>query len=255
MLSLIYAILIFDDNERKISMNGVDLTGKIFGRLLVKEFFYNKERINYWKCICACGREKIIKTQSLVEGRSKSCGCSHRKDLTGKRFGMLVAVELFSNTVKTQHARYWVCKCDCGKVKNINQNRLTAGKTTSCGCNHFYTGKFHSLWKGYGEMSGAFFGIIRNGAKIRNLEFSISQEQIWELFLKQNRKCALTGLDLHFSTLSCGNDGTASLDRIDSSKGYSIDNVWWVHKDINVMKMDLSVEKFKEYCKLVMNKL
>jgi hypothetical protein len=47
------------------------------------------------------------------------------------------------------------------------------------------------------------------------------------------------------------NTHTASLDRIDSSKGYFKGNVQWIHKDLNVMKMDLTEEKFIDYCKLV----
>lgn len=38
--------------------------------------------------------------------------------------------------------------------------------------------------------------------------------------------------------------GTASLDRIDGARGYVEGNVWWVHKDVNVMKMDLEVDYF-----------
>ena len=37
---------------------------------------------------------------------------------------------------------------------------------------------------------------------------------------------------------------TASLDRIDSSKGYTEDNIQWVHKDVNQMKMDLPEQRF-----------
>ena len=47
---------------------------------------------------------------------------------------------------------------------------------------------------------------------------------------------------------------TASLDRIDSNKGYTKDNVQFVHKDINWMKQDFEQNKFIEYCKKVANK-
>lgn len=47
---------------------------------------------------------------------------------------------------------------------------------------------------------------------------------------------------------------TASLDRIDSTKGYTLDNIQWVHKHINVMKMDLDQEYFIKLCKLVTKK-
>ena len=50
------------------------------------------------------------------------------------------------------------------------------------------------------------------------------------MFLKQNKKCALTGLDIWFGISTKEKthgkkEQTASLDRIDSSKGYTKDNV------------------------------
>ena len=45
--------------------------------------------------------------------------------------------------------------------------------------------------------------------------------------------------------------GTASLDRIDSSKGYVKGNVQWVHKDINKMKTDFEQSIFIKLCKSV----
>lgn len=176
---------------------------------------------------------------------------TYRADLTGRRFSKLLVTELATSTKKNVHDRYWWCTCDCGKAKKIRQAHLLNNKIQSCGCFQFRRGKDHRQWKGCGEMAGGFFGIIRHGAKIRGLEFAITPEQVWELFISQNRKCAYTRLELKFSTLSCGNDGNASLDRIDSSKGYTIDNVQWVHKDINIMKMDLSKEKFIDYCRLI----
>ena len=46
---------------------------------------------------------------------------------------------------------------------------------------------------------------------------------------------------------------TASLDRIDNTKGYTQDNVQWVHKDINRIKSDLSQEYFLTLCKTVVD--
>ena len=74
----------------------------------------------------------------------------------------------------------------------------------------------------------------------RNLEIKMTIKDAWELFLKQNRRCALTNELLTFSSKNQSYDGTASLDRIDSSKDYTIDNVQWIHKNINQMKMDMS---------------
>ena len=231
-----------------------NLTGKRFGKLEVIERTPSQQRFAYWKCKCDCGIEKNIRGGSLIHGITKSCGCLRKADLKGKTFSKLTVLELASDTSNTCHDRYWLCKCECGTIKKIRQTHLTRDKIQSCGCSQFLRGKNHRQWKGCGEFSGVFFNTIRHGAKTRNLEFNITPQEIWELFIKQNRKCALTGLDLVFSTLSGGNDGTASLDRIDSKRGYFIDNVQWVHKDINIMKMQHSQDKFISLCKLVVEK-
>ena len=44
---------------------------------------------------------------------------------------------------------------------------------------------------------------------------------------------------------------TASLDRIDSTKGYFIENVQWVHKYVNIMKWHTANQEFIEWCKLI----
>lgn len=46
---------------------------------------------------------------------------------------------------------------------------------------------------------------------------------------------------------------SASLDRIDSSKGYSINNVQWVHKDVNFAKQSMTMKDFVQLCDEVSN--
>lgn len=116
-----------------------------------------------------------------------------------------------------------------------------------------YNGDRHHNWRGYGEISQSQFGDIRYGAKDRNIEFNITIEYLWELFLKQDRLCALSGVLLTFSASSARywENTTASLDRINSDIGYIVGNVQWVHKLINVMKMSLSQDEFLYWCNLV----
>lgn len=102
-------------------------------------------------------------------------------------------------------------------------------------------------------MSGTFFHSIECSAAVRNLEFNITKEYIWNLFLQQERKCAFTGEILVFSSHSYISNGTASLDRIDSSKGYIEGNVQWVHKDINVAKQDKTDTDFIQLCRRVVD--
>lgn len=109
----------------------------------------------------------------------------------------------------------------------------------------------YSFWRGFGEMDGSYWRNLRKGASLRNLTWTISKKFVWELFISQNRKCKLSGIDLDFSKYKNGKRGTASLDRIDSSKGYTKNNVQWVHKDLNRMKWNLPDHEFINYCKLV----
>ncbi|GEM_PF-2186614 len=53
-------------------------------------------------------------------------------DHTGKRFGLLVAVQIAGSTAK-RGAR-WLCACDCGSEKVVPAEALVAGKSKSCGC-------------------------------------------------------------------------------------------------------------------------
>ena len=72
-------------------------------------------------------------------------------DLTGKRFGNLVVIamsdERFHRQVK------WVCKCDCGNIKNIASHKLSTGEIKSCGCmqyvrTHGLTGtRLYRIWQ------------------------------------------------------------------------------------------------------------
>ena len=106
-------------------------------------------------------------------------------------------------------------------------------------------------WKGYKEISGSFFRLAKRGAKERGIEFSVTIEQIWKQFILQKRKCALSGLPLFFKKRHISKNHNASLDRIDNNKGYILNNIQWVHKDINKMKLDHTQNYFIEMCKLV----
>ena len=56
-----------------------------------------------------------------------------RIDLTGQRFGMLVAVKPVEEQDKKTNV-LWVCQCDCGRLDVVSVYRLRQGKKTDCGC-------------------------------------------------------------------------------------------------------------------------
>lgn len=173
-------------------------------------------------------------------------------DVIGQIYGELTVISEHSKN-RNGHIRY-NCLCSCGKEKVTLLTHLRQGNTKDCGCKR-KRGSTHPQWKGFGEISGNIWHnkVIRSakGEKGRKeLEIDIDVEYGWNLFLEQNKKCALSGQELYFSSVTDGVTN-ASLDRIDSSKGYVKGNVQWVEKDINMMKRTYNQEYFIKMCELV----
>ena len=174
---------------------------------------------------------------------------SHTKvmQLSGRRFGKFVVEERGENTAQG-FARWW-CKCDCGNRRLINQGSLVAGKRTQCKkcyCKSMHNNPdviIHIYWKQ-----------ILKGALYRDIHVDITQEEAQQLFIQQDKKCALSGEAIRFAkTARDHNHGetTASLDRKNSSLGYTINNVQWVHKDVNRLKITLDNDRFIELCQKI----
>lgn len=88
-------------------------------------------------------------------------------------------------------------------------------------------------------------------AKSRNIEFNITISDLENQWNLQEGKCAYTGIELTLPKSSTDRLFNASVDRIDSSEPYIIGNIQWVLKEVNIMKMSLSEERFLELCKRI----
>lgn len=199
---------------------------------------------------CFCGNIFYAQYSNVMLGRS-SCGC-RRFGKTSleeqevikrlKKLKMKLADKYNGTGNKTKVI------CHCGTEFETLLNGVFRGITKSCGC----SAKGHS-WKGTGEISKTYWNAMKYGAKDRKIPFKIKIHDAWNLFIKQDRRCALSGVEIKMSPRFGRNvDGwseqTASLDRIDSSKPYTIDNVQWVHKRINFMKQAMQDEEFIYFC-------
>ncbi len=88
--------------------------------------------------------------------------------------------------------------------------------------------------------------------KKRNMhEPTVTVDDLYQLYLSQNRCCALTGEPL---CVEKGHPLCLSLDQKDPNKGYSLDNVQWLAWAVNRAKGDLHIEDFYDMCELVLNK-
>ena len=172
-------------------------------------------------------------------------------DITGETFGKLT-VESYvgSRMYAGKMRRFYLAKCECGGSIELPVDSIKSGKTTSCGCLRWQVGPDNPKWGGHGEISGNYWDHLLRGASKRNFLVSITIEEAWKLFLKQERKCVLSGLPLTFGGAR-GVGKTASLDRIDSKQGYITGNIQWVHKDINRMKQHFDETQFLKLCRIV----
>ncbi len=85
-------------------------------------------------------------------------------------------------------------------------------------------------------------------AEFKKWDFDLDKDFLIELFNKQNGKCFYTNQDLELNTCS---KNVLSIDRKDSNKGYTQDNVVLCCGQINRMKWQVSIEEFIKMSNLV----
>lgn len=165
------------------------------------------------------------------------------KDLSGKTINNW---KIIDRNKSKNNGTYWNCIClYCHNTYSVLGENITSGLSKNCvNCGRL------KIRKGYRELSGSKWSDIKRTAYKKNLDFNITKKYIWELYEKQNYKCALTGVHI---TLGYDRKDTASLDRIDSKKGYIMNNVWWVHKTVNQIKWTLDVNELLEWCKKILD--
>jgi hypothetical protein len=95
----------------------------------------------------------------------------------------------------------------------------------------------------------SWFNSKAASAVTRGIEWDLTIEFLWNLYQMQEGLCALSGEPIEWGIKT----HTVSIDRIDSDRGYTEDNVQLVHKDVNFMKGTLSEERFLELCEKITN--
>lgn len=176
----------------------IDLTNKVFGKLIVIEEYPERTRQGsvQWKCKCECGNIAVISGDNLRRGHTISCGCALVEkaqarliDLKGQRFGYLTVLE--KAHTDANRTVYWKCICDCGTEKIIAGSNLRSGKIKSCGC---------QMAKKPKDLTGQIFGkltalnyIHKNGKVYWNCQCECG-----------NMTQVLTNHLLSYHTQSCG---------------------------------------------------
>lgn len=178
------------------------------------------------------------------------------KDLTGLKFGRWVVARYANH--RGSH-RYWLCKCACGTEKQIQTSNLTSGASTSCGCYKAERLSLQKLGKVLSPLEvahRALFSHYKDSAKRRNLEFSLTREQVSDLTTKP---CVYCGKEPYLEMqaerrkLAIQKFLYNTIDRIDSRKGYVVDNCVSCCRFCNQAKMAMTVEEFLMWVESVYN--
>ena len=177
-----------------------------------------------YRCIACANKSKpsIIKTDKFY---------------IGNKLHKLTIIDIIDDILEVQ--------CECGMKTHINKRKF--GTTKSCGCLK-YKLRFEERYENDDtEIYNRQWSTYKYNANDRGLEFNISKDYAYGVYVSQNGLCALTGIPIEFKS----KHSTASMDRIDSSKGYIEGNIQWVHVDINKIKMDLDSTYFQYLCSKV----
>lgn len=172
--------------------------------------------------------------------QTKKCNyCGEIKDLD--QFTRAKSSNSFKNAHRTHHSYCKIC----------NASRAKAWRDKYPG--YCGSGKLKATPKGDEMLMSAIRQRLVDARsrckKLGKKPPTVNADQLYELFIKQERLCALTGAPLN---LEKEHPLCLSLDQKDPTKGYILDNVQWLAWCVNRAKGELSMEHFYEMCEAIL---
>lgn len=201
---------------------------------------------------CKCGKQELKNLGDLIHGRTTGCrSCKARerspKINIGDKYKKWTVIN--GPRITKHHNIEWEVQCACGSTRWIQGNELInpnfCFQCTKCaqkerGCKEkIKNGKI-------GDLDANQFGKIKRRATNKHFDFDLDIPYLWDLFLQQNKTCAITGDNIP-------DISKASLDRINSNIGYVKGNVQWVTKQANLSKHVMSMYELYEFCRKVLD--
>jgi hypothetical protein len=137
-------------------------------------------------------------------------------DLVGQKFGRLTVLEVCG---RNHNVRVWKCQCDCGKQHEVEQNHLSSGRTTSCGCYHKEKVTTHGLSNSPEERA---YDHARQRCKPNHNKHAH--------YFDRGIRFEFTSFEQFYAEVGPKPTPKHSLDRIDNDGNYAPGNIRWATK-------------------------
>jgi len=212
-----------------------DLTFKEFGYYSTNLTFGSNKPI---KCVCeSCGevRNKILKhsnrkhvCKSIIDGKKKCFKCKNIK-----------VIEEFSKNRSTFDGYQKVCKECFSNYDSVKMGYKRKSERRKFDLKSYFQNKTSYL---------------KNKCILKNLDFDLDNNFLYNLYLKQKGKCHYLNVDIISNTYKC-EFNSISVDRLDPTKGYVKENVVLSSFSINSFKGSMSENEFKTFLKSILPNL
>lgn len=150
----------------------------------------------------------------------------------------------------TQRVGEKTCRC-CEKVLPVSDFYVVSGKHDSyCKQCRLVIDKQLNSRSPSGRMK-SLLSAARTRSRYAELDFDLTRDFLLGLWRKQGGKCYYTGMELTFD----GNrrPSALSIDRVDSSLGYTQENVVLCSRVVNEMKSNMGVDELVELSRRIVD--
>ena len=172
--------------------------------------------------------------------------------LVGKTFGHLIVVSAAPPRKSTKSSKTyvaWECLCDCGNSITLTGKQLTRGQV-SCGCARF-SGRFRKQLTDIDANVMKVISEYSNKAKAKNRIWLLSFDEAKTLLLSSCKYCGSSPSRLVRVYPDIESTLVGGIDRVDSSLGYTVENVVPCCKICNRAKSDLTYSDFMSWIALI----
>lgn len=140
----------------------------------------------------------------------------------------------------------------CKKLKTINKFDFSYTRTYCQKCKSLR--RIRSINASPKSYIGNLVTQLKYSRKKQGHKWNLTASQIWDIYEKQDGKCALSGVQMtHFRTHGEEGEANISIDRIDPEGLYVLANIQLVCKRVNYMKHNKDQKTFLNWVGLIYN--